>query len=112
MALGNLQDIEDEIIERVGQYKVDRMDNRYRYEANMRVKLDDSKSIGSLLTYSVYGKTRLEAAHNLLKAIKKDEKEFEALRGYYSLKGKVIGKLVLNQEFGNYTIAIHENTKE
>ena len=83
----------------------------YRYEANKRVKLDEHKTIGSLLTYSVYGKTRLEAAQRLLKCLKEDEEEFEQLRQYYSIKGKDIDKTVQRIEFGNYAITIKEINK-
>jgi hypothetical protein len=83
----------------------------YRYEANKRVKLDEHKTIGSLLTYSVYGKTRLEAAQKLLRRLKEDEEEFEQLRQYYSIKDKDIDKTVQRIEFGNYAITIKEINK-
>lgn len=83
----------------------------YNYEANKRVKLDEHKSIGSMLAYSVYGKTRLEAAQRLLKSLEEDEKEFEQLRQYYSTKDKDIDKTVQRIELGNYVITI-KDTKQ
>lgn len=83
----------------------------YRYEANKRVKLDEHKTINSLLTYSVYGKTRLEAAQGLLNCLKKDKEEFKQLRQYYSIKDKGIDKTVQRIEFGKYAITIEEINK-
>ena len=108
----DLQIIEDAILAELEHLDVRKYikDNEvsYRYEANKRVKLDEHKSIGSLLTYSVYGKTRLEAAQGLLKCLKKDEEEFEKLRQYYSLKDKDMDKIVQRIEIGNYVITIKE----
>lgn len=108
-----LQIIEDAILAELEHLDIRKYvkdgETSYRYEANKRVKLDEHKTIGSLLTYSVYGKTRLEAAQRLLKCLKEDEEEFEQLRQYYSMKGKNTDKIVQRIEFGNYTITIKEN---
>lgn len=104
--------IENAILKKMGQLDIDIVNDSYRYESNKRVKLDDTKSIGSFLTYSVYGDSRLEAAQRLLDAIEKDEKEFAKLRAYYSMKGKDTKDIVLTKDLGKYTIVIKENKDE
>ena len=109
-----LEEIENEIIERIGEIRIEvykPKEGTYRYEASKRVSLDENKSIGSLLCYSVYGKSRMEAATRLLNALKKDEEEFEQLRNYYSLKGKN-KEIILTQDLGNYTLSIYKNKED
>ena len=104
--------IEHAILKKTGQFRIDIVNDSYRYESNKSVKLDDTKSIGSLFTYSVYGDSRLEAAQRLLDAIVKDEKEFAKLRAYYSMEGKGTKDIVLTKDLGKYTIVIKENKDE
>lgn len=110
---GEIQVIEDEILAElehldIGKYVASDGSVSYRYEANERVRLDENKTVGSLLTYSVYGKTRLEAAKKLLNSFKKDKKEFEELRQYYSMKGKNTDKVIQRMKLGNYEVTIKE----
>lgn len=108
-----LQIIEDKILDELEHLNIRKYvkdgEVSYKYEADVRVKLDEHKSIGSMLAYSVYGKTRLEAAQKLLKCLEEDKKEFEQLRQYYSMKDKDIDKTVQRIELGNYVVTIKEN---
>ena len=117
MALLTTQEAEERILKQVDTFTVRLLkaaDNEFQYnvEANVRVKLDDSCSIGSLLAYDVYGNTLQQAVNNLLNRMKEDEEKFKKLRSYYSLEGKDISKIVLNQNIGKYTIVVKENEQE
>ena len=117
MALLTTEEAEERILEQLEAFTVrllKTVDNEIQYnvEANVRVKLDDSCSIGSLLAYDVYGNTLQRAVNNLLNQMKKDEEKFNKIRRYYSLEGKDISKIVLNQNIGKYTIVVKENEQE
>ena len=80
-----LEEIENEIIERIGEIRIEvykPKEGTYRYEASKRVSLDENKSIGSLLCYSVYGKSRMEAATRLLNALN-NGKHYINIRHYH-----------------------------
>ena len=117
MALLTTEEAEERILKQLEEFTVKLLktaDNEIKYEveANVRVKLDDSCSIGSLLAYDVYGNTLQQAVNNLLDRMKEDEGKFNKLRSYYSLEGKDIPKIVLNQNIGKYTIVVKENEEE
>ena len=117
MALLTTEEAEERILEQLETFTVrllKTIDNEIKYnvEASVRVKLDDSCSIGSLLAYDVYGKTLQQAVNNLLNRMKEDEEKFNKLRNYYSLEGKDIPKIVLKQDIGKYTIVVKENEEE
>lgn len=84
-----LQNLEDEIIKNynsinISFHSLDGADGDYwQYECNRRVKLSLECSVGSLLCYSVKGKTREEACNKLYNAIKRDDEDSKRLIEQY-----------------------------
>ena len=81
-----LQNLENHIIKEFGplRIKYNEVEKKWNYEVADRVKLSPEVQTGSLLCYSVYGKTREQACIKLYKALNENRKASQRMIEKYN----------------------------
>lgn len=85
-----VQNLEEQILKNYNGLRIDYFaktnghDAYWRYECNKKVRLTPDVHVGSLLCYSVTGKTREEACNQLYNAIKEDKECEERMLAKYN----------------------------